>query len=154
MFGAVIFSQFPAFSQDYKQRLGLSVDELSLQLAQFDRQAATLGFSREQALATLATRTPSSSLKAASLRDASKRHMRLSNDLTALNQLGPFSRLAQLGHMSNYTVLTHTWARFSLVVPVTFEAMTFAVCGFLGVGLLALLALGLTAVLFRPDVKK
>ena len=40
------FSQFPEFSQQYLQRLGGAVDELSTVVSDFDRSAATFGMTR------------------------------------------------------------------------------------------------------------
>ena len=52
--GAASFSQFPEFSQQYIQRMGGAVDELSRFVAEFDADAAELGLSREVALVELA----------------------------------------------------------------------------------------------------
>ena len=52
--GAASFSQFPEFSQQYIQRMGGAVDELTRFVAEFDADAAELGLSRQAALVDLA----------------------------------------------------------------------------------------------------
>ena len=44
--GAAGLSQFPEFSQQYVQRLGGAVDELSRFVAEFDADAAAVGMTR------------------------------------------------------------------------------------------------------------
>ena len=51
---AIALSQFPAFSDQYVQRLGGQVDALSRVAAQFDASARAAGLTRDQALAMLA----------------------------------------------------------------------------------------------------
>lgn len=47
---ALAASQFPEFSQQYKQRLSGAVDELAWVVERFDADAAALGMSRDAAL--------------------------------------------------------------------------------------------------------
>lgn len=50
LIGAILFSQFPAYGQQYLQRLGGAVDELAIVVDDFDSDAARAGKNRDDAL--------------------------------------------------------------------------------------------------------
>lgn len=144
--GAAGLSQFPEFSQQYTQRLGGAVDELTRVVAQFDRDAATLGLSRDAALAQLATGGDFGAARAASLRATVARQARLSADLHALEGAGPFMRARLAAHLGDPDIATRAWGAYRPALPLTFEGAVFAGAGF-GAGWLALS--GLWALLSR-----
>ncbi len=51
--GAVAASQLPEYAQQYRQRLGGAIDEISRIMAEFDADAARIGLSREQDISRL-----------------------------------------------------------------------------------------------------
>ncbi|MBN9886785.1 DUF2937 family protein [Salipiger abyssi] len=138
--GAAGLSQFPEFSQQYTQRLGGAVDELTRVVGQFDRDAATLGLSRDTALEQLATGGDFGAARARSMREIVARHEQLSQDLKALEGAGPFMRARLAAHLSDPEIATRAWEAYRPALPLTFEGAVFAGLGF-GGGWLALSAL-------------
>lgn len=130
--GAAGLSQFPEFSQQYTQRLGGAVDELSRFVAEFDADAATLGLSREAALADLASGGEMGRARAQTAQGTIARHARLSADLEALQNAGPFTRAYELRRFTDTEIAARTWQAYKPAAPMTFEGAAFA-----GVGLLA-----------------
>ena len=94
--GAASFSQFPEFSQQYIQRMGGAVDELTRFVAEFDADAAELGLSREAALVDLAAGGDMGRARAETVAGTITRHARLEADLRALEGAGPFTRAYEM----------------------------------------------------------
>ena len=94
--GAASFSQFPEFSQQYIQRMGGAVDELSRFVAEFDADAAELGLSREAALVDLAAGGDMGRARAETVAGTITRQARLEADLRALEGAGPFTRAYEM----------------------------------------------------------
>ena len=90
--GAAGVSQFPEYSQQYMQRLGGAVDELSRFMDDFDADAGRFELSREAALVDLAQGGQMGAARAESMVKTIERHARLSSDLEQMQGLGPFSR--------------------------------------------------------------
>ncbi|WP_293452164.1 DUF2937 family protein [Planktotalea sp.] len=90
--GAASVSQFPDYSQQYMQRLGGAVDELSRFMDDFDADAAELDLSRSAALVDLAQGGQMGAARAETMVATMDRHDRLSSDLERMQGLGPFSR--------------------------------------------------------------
>lgn len=130
--GAVGLSQFPEFSQQYAQRLGGAVDELSRMVAEFDADAAQVGLSREAALEDLAQGSAMGRERAETMGEVIVRYGQLSADLTALQGAGPFSRAYLATRMTDRDVAQRAWENFKPAVPATFEGAVFAGVGFLG----------------------
>lgn len=144
--GAAGASQFPEFSQQYMQRLGGAVDELSRVLADFDADAASLDLSREAALVDLAQGGQMGAARADTMVATIERHARLSGDLEQMQGLGPFSRARYATRFTDGELAGRVWENYKPAMPVTFEGAVFAGVGFLGAlalfsGLIALLRL-------------
>ncbi len=142
--GAVGFSQFPEFTQQYMQRLSGAVDELRAIVLAFDATAASAGMTREEALADLDGSAFQSDLQTA-LAGQINRYEALSADYSALRQADPLARLAQLHRFTDPDLARRTWEDFRPAVPASTDGLMFAGIGFaggwLGLGLLfALLA--------------
>ncbi|KAA8608105.1 prolyl-tRNA synthetase [Salipiger aestuarii] len=139
--GAVGLSQFPEFSQQYIQRLGGAVDELSRVVARFDGDAAALGLSRGEALRQLSTAGDFGAARARSMRETIMRETRLASDLAALDGAGPFMRARLAARMGDREIAARAWAAYRPAVPATFEGLSYAGAGFgvgwLGIALLA-----------------
>ncbi len=135
--GATGLSQFPEFSQQYAQRLGGAVDELSRVVEEFDADAANVGLSREAAIADLAKGGAIGAERANTMGRTFVRHEKLSADLEALTGAGPFTRAYMATRMTDRDVAERAWESFKPAVPATFEGAVFAGVGFL-VGLLIL----------------
>lgn len=130
--GAAGLSQFPEFSQQYVQRLGGAVDELSRFVDDFDADAAGLGLSRDAALAQLEAGGAMGAARADTMGRVIARHARLSDDLQALEAAGPFTRLHRVGHLGDAEITARVWQAFRPALPLTFEGVVFAGAGFLG----------------------
>lgn len=135
--GAAGLSQFPEFSQQYAQRLGGAVDELTQVVAEFDADADALGLSRVAALDDLAQGGAMGAARARTMVRTIDRHARLSADLDALQGAGPFTRAYLATRMTDRDVAGRAWEAFRPAVPATFEGAVFAGVGFLA-GLFAL----------------
>lgn len=129
--GAAGMSQFPEFSQQYIQRLGGAVDELSRAVDNFDKDAAKVGLTRDEALSELAQGSDLGAERSDSMAALIARHARLSADLEALKQAGPFTRASMLSHLSDSDVARRAFADYKPAVPATFEGAVFGGTGFL-----------------------
>ncbi len=156
--GAAGFSQFPEYSQQYMQRLGGAVDELSRFVAEFDADASELGLSREAALVDLAKGGSMGAARADTVVSTIERQARLSADLEVLQGAGPFTRAYELRRFSDSEIARRALDAFKPAVPLTFEGAVFAGAGFIGGFVLVALLLGflrrLKSWLRGRDVKK
>lgn len=138
--GAAGLSQFPEFSQQYLQRLGGAVDELSRVVEAFDADAAGVGLSREAALVDLASGGAMGAERAKTMATTIERHRTLTTDLAALQNAGPFTRARLAPHLTDTDIAQRAWKEFRPALPVTFEGVIFAGTGFLtGLGVFSLL---------------
>ena len=141
---AIALSQFPAFSDQYVQRLGGQVDALSRVAAQFDASARAAGLTRDQALADLS---------GSAFRDAHQSNMRevfvrldrARADLQMLRIAGPLERMLLPHRLRDAETLAATWGDFRPAIPVTVAGLWAA-----GTGLvLGWLLTALPGLLFR-----
>lgn len=142
--GAAGLSQFPEFSQQYIQRMGGAVDELSRFVAEFDADSSALGVSREEALADLAAGSGMGRARAETVAKTIARHARLEADLAVLQAAGPFTRAYEMRRFRDSKIAARALEAYRPALPLTFEGGVFAGTGFLGGlglvgGLLALL---------------
>jgi len=140
--GAAGLSQFPEYSQQYTQRLSGAVDELSRVVADFDRSATAEGLTREEALAAM-TGTAFVERRRADMTRTFDRHARLSADLSALQQAGPFTRAYHIAHIDDPEIAQRAMQDFRPALPLTFAGLSFAAVG---------LILGAVAVMLLRDV--
>ncbi|MDO5631518.1 MAG: DUF2937 family protein [Paracoccus sp. (in: a-proteobacteria)] len=137
---AAALSQFPAFSDQYVQRLGGQVDALTRVAADFDSSAARAGLTREQALADLS----GSTFRDLHQRDMGRVFTRLEQaraDLALLRAAAPLERIALPHRLRDPATLAATWGDFRPALPVTTAGLGAAAIGFgLGLGLWTALA--------------
>ena len=126
----VAASQFPEFSQQYVQRLGGAVDELRLVVADFDKSAAGVGMTREEALASM-TGNAFQEARRGDMTRSFTRLTRLEGDLVALQSADAFTRLRHVARFSDKGIAARAWEAYRPAVPVTFDGLVFAVGGFL-----------------------
>lgn len=143
---AVALSQFPAFSDQYVQRLGGQVDALSRVVADFDDSARRAGLDREQALSDLG----GTAFRDAHQADMRRIFVRLDHaraDLVMLRLAAPLERMLLPHRLRDTDTLAATWGDFRPAVPVTAAGLIAAAIGFmLGWVLTGLLLMPLTAV--------
>ncbi|MBW4982988.1 DUF2937 family protein [Mameliella sp. CS4] len=130
--GAAGLSQFPEFSQQYMQRLGGAVDELSRQVTRYEGDAARMGMQLDGYLAALAEEGEMARTQAGNMASDIARHERLSAALAQLEGAGPFMR-AKLAFevLPDSEVAKRALETFKPAVPATFEGAIFAGAGFL-----------------------
>lgn len=129
--GAAGLSQFPEYSQQYTQRLGGAVDELAQVVARFDADVDSVGLTRETALEQLARGGEFGAARAKSLTETLSRYERLSADLAAIEDAGPFMRARLAPHLTDPQIARRAWEAYRPAMPLTFEGVVFAVVGFL-----------------------
>ncbi|MCI2394144.1 DUF2937 family protein [Aliiroseovarius sediminis] len=144
--GAVVFSQFPEFSQQYMQRLSGARSELKIVTAGFDLTAQAAGYTREEALQNMGGTNFQDRL-----RDQMKtnfiRYERLDTAYTALKGTEPLARLAKVWHFRDTDIVKRTWDDFRPAIPMTADGLLCAGIGFVSGWLLVSLLLG---ALLRP----
>ncbi|GLS80939.1 DUF2937 family protein [Paracoccus marinus] len=141
---AAALSQFPAFSDQYVQRLGGQVDALTQVATDFDASARRARLTRDEALAELS----GSAFREAHSGDMRQVFVRLekaSNDLALLRAASPLERIALPHRLRDVETLRATWGDFRPALPVTQAGFIAAGLGLLIGWLLA----GLLAAPFR-----
>lgn len=129
--GAVGFSQFPEFSQQYVQRLGGAVDELQQFVAEFDADAAEAGMDRAGALADLAQGGTFGAARAETMTNTIARFDRLAESYRLIKDAGPFMRAYSVAHLNDGEIARATYDDFRPALPLTFEGLFFAIAGLL-----------------------
>ncbi len=143
------FSQFPEYSQQYYQRLSGAVDELAVIVADFDRDATSLGLDRGAAIQQLELGSAMGEARALSMSRVFKRHDRLSEDLSQLQGRTSLERAFTPWRFTEPKLAQETLADFRPAVPLTFEGIGFAAMGLaVGYGLISIV-FGFLANLFR-----
>lgn len=133
--GGVTASQFPEYSQQYRQRLGGAVDALAQVVADFDASAQAEGLSRDAALEQM-TGTPFLDRRRADMTRTFHRYAQLQADRAALEGAGPFMRAYHVARSADADVAAAALDTFEPAVPLTVAGGIFAGGGFLA-GLLA-----------------
>ncbi|MEM6886818.1 MAG: DUF2937 family protein [Pseudomonadota bacterium] len=128
--GGLLAAQFPAFSQQYAQRLGGAVDELARVVADFDASAQAAGLTRQAALAELRG-TVFLERRQQDMRRSVGRLKTLRGDLEALKGAGPFMRAYYIGHLTDRDVVRRTLETFKPGLPVGTAGFSFFVLGWL-----------------------
>ncbi|WP_438957094.1 DUF2937 family protein [Cognatiyoonia sp.] len=130
--GAVAASQYPAFTQQYIQRLGGQVDALSRVVSDFDNSALEAGLGRDAALLQM-TGTEFLTFRQSDMRATFRRHADLTDHLAILNSATPMARLTMPHRIADAETFAATWDSFSPAIPVTRAgALATGVGGFLG----------------------
>lgn len=145
MIGAVT-SQWPEYAQQYRQRLGGAVDELTRVLADFDRDAASAGMDRPAAIAHMKQDPqPFYQQRGRSIAETDARAARLSHQLDAFGTAGSFGRLGVLARDFDPGIAQRAYESFEPAVPLTVEGGVTAGIGFLIAYLLLRTIVGLPA---------
>ncbi|WP_108815245.1 DUF2937 family protein [Loktanella sp. Alg231-35] len=129
--GAAGLSQFPEFSQQYMQRLGGQVDELTRVVVGFDDTALAEGLGREEILQEMST-TPLMEGQVAMWRGTFARHARLSENLMVLQAASPLERVMMPQRMMDTATARATWADFTPAMPLSAAGAAATGTGFLG----------------------
>lgn len=130
--GGVASSQLPEYAQQYRQRLGGAIDEISRIMKEFDADAARMGMTREQGIARLAANADSFvSVRGERLREDSARLARLQRQRETFETAGAFRRVMVMASDVDPAIARGAWSTFEPAVPVTVEGFAMAGAGFL-----------------------
>ena len=127
--GALSAAQFPAYSQQYVQRLGGAVQALDEVVSDFDASAAELGLTRQEALLQMHG-TAFVEARRADMQIAFARHAALSADLASLKEMGPLMRAYRVQHMMDRDLARGAWQSFEPALPLSLASALFAAIGF------------------------
>ena len=115
---AALGTQWPEFSQQYRQRLGGALDEVTRALAAFDADAAAQSLTPDDALKRLADNPdPLAKARADAVREDLARKQRDSDALTAMKQAGPLERLVVMARDFDPQVATGAYQAYEPAVP-------------------------------------
>ena len=133
--GAVVFgigmSQFPAFTEEYQQRLSGVVDELRIITEEFDRAAASQNMSRNEALMAYSNGL-FLGIRVDDLPDTFLRYEELSEDLDVLENADAMGRFTSFLHMTDNKLVNATWTAHKPAIPETSDGYIFGLIGAMG----------------------
>jgi hypothetical protein len=142
--GATVTSQAPEFAQQYLQRLGGAVDELTRFVADLDRDARMSGLGREEAVARL--KAQADELARRRGEDAERRvarHATLDESYRALKDAPPLGRALHVLTAADGEIARGVARDFQPALPLTAEGAFAGLGGFLaGVAGVLLTAFG------------
>jgi len=123
LFG-LIGTQWPEFSQQYRQRLGGALDELSRVVAAFDAEAASRSMTPAEGVARLKDNAdPLARERGAAIESDIARRALLEQKFAQLRQAGPLRRLVVMAGGLDPETASRTLQDFEPAVPVTSEAL-------------------------------
>ncbi|WP_187429228.1 hypothetical protein ROLI_028940 [Roseobacter fucihabitans] len=125
-FGA---AQFPAYSQQYMQRLGGAVDALQQVVSDFDTSAKAEGLTRGGALSQMQG-SAFVERRRADMTRTIDRYDRLRADLAVLQGQGPFMRAYHGARFTDPEIAARAWQAFQPALPLSVTSVIFAGVGF------------------------
>lgn len=127
---AVITSQLPEYSQQYRQRLGGAIDELRAALAEFDAEAGRLSLDRSAGIARLESdRDELAQARGRDIAATAEREARLERQQTAFTTAGPLSQYWVLASQFDSRIGGRAYGDFQPAVPVTTAGLLAALSG-------------------------
>ena len=154
IFGGVVASQGPEYSQQYRQRLGGAIDELRRIIERFDADAQVNGETQESAIARLRSNPDNLvSRQGVAMQGNVERLSRLQMHREAMMQAGPFARIALMARDGDRDVMEAAYRDFEPAVPVTEEGLLATAIGFIATWGGILLLVGFVRSLRRPRAR-
>jgi hypothetical protein len=149
LLGALLFSQFPFFIQQYTQQLAGHVAELQWQIGALAQLASQSGKSLEQYIQKFSNSIdPDFSLQGHFMQGLVQRFDRLSEGLQALQQATVWERPFIFIQYFHQSIASATYENFKPGLAFTVESAAYLLCGLLvGYLLYQLLCKGLTLIL-------
>ena len=130
---AGLASQVPEFAQQYRQRLGGALDELTAMIQQFDADATQEGTDRNGALDTLMRNAePIARGRGVAMQRAIVRRDRLADQQRKFETAGSFGRLAAFAQDFDPQLARRAWSDFEPALPATPEGAACAGAGLIG----------------------
>ncbi len=128
--GAVAFSQFPEFVQQYLQRLGGHLDEARRQVAKFTETAAQSNLSLPQFIDRTSANTDTAVAKLGGvMQDAVDRVNELSFANAAIHDASLWERPFVFLRHVDPEIASATWEIYKPAVPTTTEGLVYAIVG-------------------------
>lgn len=144
LFCGLVASQLPEFAQQYRQRLGGALDELTTIVDQFVAEATNAGMDRSQAIARLESNDdPLARKRGEAMAQTISRRDRLADQQTRFRNAGPVGRLVVFAEDADPKILGRAWTDYEPAIPTTTE-------GFLAAGAGAALGYGLARLIGLP----
>ncbi len=142
---AVVASQLPEFTQQYRQRLGGAIDELKAMLVEFDAETGRLSLDRAAGIARLQSNPDElAQARGRDIEAAVGRETRLERQQSAFATAGPVSQYWVLASQFDGWIGRRAYADFKPAVPITSPGLLAALSGlFAGWGLTHLAAMPL-----------
>jgi hypothetical protein len=130
--GAIIFSQFPEFMQQYLQRLGGHLGEARRQLQQFQQAATQSGLTLDRLIGqTSANADPSVAKLGGVMTAAIARVDTLETAQSAIQHASLWNRPFVFLRYLDPSIAQATWTIFKPAVPTTVEGFVYALAGML-----------------------
>lgn len=143
LFFAVATTQVPEYMQQYRQRLGGAIDELSAIVTQFDTESAVQGLTEADAIARLQTNSDQLAReRGAAMTATIARLAKLQRSAAALENPNQFARWEGFAATFDARVAARAYETYQPAVPTTADGFVAGLIGFLiGGGLVHLLGL-------------
>ena len=127
---AILASQLPEFTQQYRQRLGGAIDELAAAIAEFDQQSSAQSLSRDQGIARLeANGDTLARQRGETVAATVVRKDRLDRQREALSTAGPVSQYAVLADGLDPGIARQTFGDYQPAIPTTTGGFVAAAVG-------------------------
>jgi hypothetical protein len=147
LFFAMLFgvatTQFPEFVQQYRQRLGGAIDEITAIVTKFDEESAAKGLSESAAISRLeANVDPLAQERGADMAELIARLAKLKEAAGAFDNPNVFVKWETLATTFDRRIATRAYEAFQPAVPTTQDGFIAGIIGFIiGGGLTHLFAL-------------
>ncbi len=130
MMGAISFSQGPEFIQQYRQRVGGALDEINRLMAEFDRDIAIHGLTREQALSTFQTSAiPFLIQRGASMRATFDRQNLLIDHKRQLDRPDLIHNALEIIYIHDKNMLLNTVKDYRVAIPLSAQGIVISAAG-------------------------
>ncbi|MDR3462624.1 MAG: DUF2937 family protein [Beijerinckiaceae bacterium] len=135
MLCGLMMTQVPEFAEQYQQRLGGAIDELSAIVARFDSDSAAQGLTEDGGIERLLANSDEFvRQRGTQMREISARLVRLQDVQQMLRNHGPAERLVILATHYDSSIAARAFESFQPAVPVSAEAFVLGLIGFIGGG--------------------
>ncbi len=129
--GGAVASQGPEFAQQYRQRLGGAIDELTRIVTRFEADAQANRETRESAAARLrGSADDLVSRQGIAIQGNMDRLTHLQGHRDAMLRAGPFGRVATMVRDGDADLMGAAWQDFEPAVPITEEGLVSGAAGF------------------------
>jgi hypothetical protein len=135
MLCGLVMTQLPEYAEQYQQRLGGAIDELSAIVARFDRDSADQGLTEQGGIQRLLENSDEFvRQRGTQMMEISARLLRLQEVQKMLRSSGPAGRLVILATHYDSNIAARAFESFQPAIPVSAEAFVLGLIGFIGGG--------------------